>query len=226
MTKINAKDQAVMDNPLFMPELQTVCRPIFVQMQSELSLRTAFSMGVTSVSRGDGRSTIALGLAAAAASQIGTQGKVLVIDADIENPSLHVRCGLPQAPGLYEVMTQQVLMTHATVEVSPGVWVLPVGSRPTNATRHLKKLEELGLFEKLGAHFDVVIVDLPPVQTPELGLLPPRLVPRLVMVARAGVTKRDQLQSTLGAFPTGSVAAVVLNEYRERTPGWMRRFVH
>jgi MinD-like ATPase involved in chromosome partitioning or flagellar assembly len=123
-------------------------------------------------------------------------------------------------------MTQNVPMTQAIVEMTPGVWVLPGGSKPTNATRHLKKLEELALFEQLGKHFDAVIIDLPPVLTPELGILPPRLVPKLIVVARAGVTKRDQLQDTLAAFPAGSVSAVLLNEYRERTPGWLKRFIH
>ena len=226
MKLIKSKDQVKSENPLFMPELQTVCRPIFVQLQSEMSLGSAFALGVTSSSRGDGRSTLALGLAVAAASQIGIQGRVLVVDADIENPTLHIRCGLAQTPGLSEVMTQHVPITQAIVEMTPGVWVLPAGSRPTNATRHLKKLEELAFFEQLGKHFDAIIVDLPPVLTPELGLLPPRLVPRLVVVTRAGVTKRDQLQSTLAVFPTGSVSAVLLNEYRERTPGWMKRFLH
>jgi Mrp family chromosome partitioning ATPase len=214
------------ENPLSIPELQVICRPLFVQLQSETPLGSPFTLGVTSSARGDGRSTIALGLASAAASQIGTQGKVLVIDADIENPTLHTRWGLPQSPGLYEVLTRQITMTQAIVEVTPGVWVLPVGSRPTNATHHLKKLEEVGLLEKLGTHFDAVIVDLPPVLTPELGLLPPRLVPRVVVVARSAVTKRDQLQNSIAAFPAGTVSAVILNEYKERMPAWLKRLVH
>lgn len=226
MNLVKASKQGKVENPLLMPELQAVCRPIFVQMQSEMSLGTAFALGVTSSSRGDGRSTLALGLAVAAASQIGIQGRVLVVDADIANPTLHIRCGLAQTPGLSEVMTQNVPMTQAIVEITPGVWVLPGGSTPINAARHLKKLEELELFEQLGKHFDAVIVDLPPVLTPELGMLPPRLVPRLVVVARAGITKRDQLLSTLTAFPAGSVSAVLLNEYRERAPRWLKRLLH
>lgn len=220
------RNQFDLENPMFMPELQAVCRPIFVQLQSEMSLGTAFALGITSSGRGDGRSTIALGLAVAASNQIGIQGRVLVVDADIANPSLHKLCGLAQTPGLSEVMTQNVPLTQAIVEMTPGVWVLPAGSKPTNATRHLKKLEELALFEQLGKHFDAVVIDLPPLLTPELGILPPRLVPKLVVVARAGVTKRDDLQNTLAAFPTGSVSAVLLNEYRERTPAWLKWLIH
>ena len=69
-------------------------------------------------------------------------------------------------------MTGQVPMTKAIVEVMPSVWLLPSGGTPVNATRHMKKLEEFQLFEKLGRHFDAVIIDLPPVQTPGLGCPP------------------------------------------------------
>lgn len=212
------------DNSLLMPELEASCRPIFIQLQSELPLGNSLVLGVTSPERGDGRSTISLGLAAAGSYQISTQGRLLLIDADVENPSLHTRCGLEDGPGLYEVMTGQVPMTKAIIEIMPSVWLLPGGSKPINATRHLKKLEEFRLFEKLGTHFDAVIVDLPPVQTPGLGLLPPRIVPQMLMIARAGVTKRDSLQNALSAFPEETLSAVLVNEYRERIPKWMRRF--
>lgn len=213
-------------NSLIMPELESTCRPIFVQLQSELPLGSSLVLGITSPDRGDGRTTVALGLAAAGAYQISTQGRLLLIDGDIENPSLHSRCGLENTPGLYEVMTGQVPMTEAIVEIMPSVWLLPAGNKPINATRHLKKLEEFNLFEKLGSHFDAVIVDLPPVQTPGLGVLPPHLVPKLLMIARAGVTKRDDLQSCISTFPPGRVSAVILNEYRERVPRLLRRFLN
>lgn len=214
------------DNALLLPELEATCRPIFIQMQSEIPIGEALVLGVTSPSRGDGRSTLALGLAAAGAYQINTQGRLLIVDADIENPTLHRRCGLPDGPGLHEVMTGQVPMTKAIMEVMPGVWLLPAGSRPVNATRHMKRLEEFQLFEKLGKHFDAVIVDLPPVQTPGLGVLPPKLIPKVLMITRAGVTKRDELQSAMSAFQPEQLSAVILNEYRERIPRFLRKFMN
>jgi Mrp family chromosome partitioning ATPase len=144
----------------------------------------------------------------------------------VENPTLHKRAGLSDGPGLYEVMTGHVPMTKAIVEVLPSVWLLPAGGKPINATRHLKKLEEFEFFSKLGEHFDAVIVDLPPVQTPGLGLLPPRMVPQLVMLARAGATQRDELQSAMSVFPAGNLSAVLLNEYHERIPRWLRKYMN
>jgi hypothetical protein len=123
-------------------------------------------------------------------------------------------------------MTGHVPMTKAIVEVLPSVWLLPAGGKPINATRHLKKLEEFEFFAKLGAHFDAVIVDLPPVQTPGLGLLPPRMVPQLVMLSRAGATQRDELQNAISVFPPENLSSILLNEYRERIPRWLRKFMN
>jgi Mrp family chromosome partitioning ATPase len=197
-----------------------------VQLQSELPSGSSLVVGVTSPARGDGRSTVALAMAAAGSYQISAHGRLLLVDADVENPTLHKRCGLGDGPGLYEVMTGHVPMTKAIVEIMPSVWLLPAGGRPINATRHLKKLEEFEFFSKLGSHFDAVIVDLPPVQTPGLGHLPPRMVPQLVMLARAGVTSRDDLQNAISVFPPDNLSAVLMNEYRERIPRWLRKFMN
>lgn len=226
MRRAQVDGQTRSENSLLMPELEARCRPIFVQLQSELPSGTSLVMGVTSPSRGEGRSTVALALAAAGSYQISTHGRLLLVDADVENPTLHKRCGLPDGPGLYEVMTGHIPMTKAIIEVLPSVWLLPAGGKPINATRHLKKLEEFEFFAKLGRHFDAVIVDLPPVQTPGLGLLPSRIVPQLIMITRAGSTRRDDLQNAMSAFPSDNLAAVLLNEYRERIPWWLRKYMN
>jgi len=203
--------------------VQAVCRPLFVHLQSELPLGSAFVLGVTSSARGDGRSTVALGLAAAGANMLGTHSRLLLVDADLQNPILHRRCGLGDGPGLHEAMMQEVPLSKAAVEIVPGLWMLRAGKWSANSTRSLKQLEELEFFQRLGEMFDAVIVDLPPVLTPDLGVLPSRLVPRLVMVARVGTTRRDQLQTCMAGFSPDSISAVILNEYREYTPRWLRR---
>src|SRR5437762_2688776 len=113
MRRAHVDSRIKSENSLLMPELEASCRPIFVQLQSELPLGSSLVVGVTSPDRGDGRTTIALGLAAAGSFQISTQGRILLVDSDVENPSLHIRCGLGEGPGLYEVMIGQVPMTQA-----------------------------------------------------------------------------------------------------------------
>ena len=87
MTRAQVDAQVKSDNSVLMPELEATCRPIFVQLQSELPLGSSLVLGVTSPSRGDGRTTMSLGLAAAGAYQISTQGRLLLVDGDVEHPT-------------------------------------------------------------------------------------------------------------------------------------------
>jgi Mrp family chromosome partitioning ATPase len=208
-----------------MPELTALCKPVLAQLQSETPLDAPLVLGVTSVGRGEGRTTVAIGMALAAVAHLGSESRTLLVDGDVENPTLHLRCNSGSAPGLHEVVTGQCRIGDALVSVQPGVWFLPAGNKPQNATRYLKSLESLQVLTKLGEHFNAVIVDLPPLQTPQLGVLPPQLVSRMVMVVRSGLTRRADLEGALALVPEESLAAVMLNSYRDRTPRWLRKFV-
>src|SRR2546423_14948294 len=105
MRRAQIDRQASSANSLLMPELEASCRPVFIQLQSELPSGNALVLGVTSPARGDGRSTVALGLAAAGSYQISTQGRILLVDAEVEKPTRPTRCGLGDGAGLHAAMT-------------------------------------------------------------------------------------------------------------------------
>ncbi|HUS15992.1 MAG TPA: hypothetical protein VM536_13380 [Chloroflexia bacterium] len=201
--------------------VESRCRALFVQMQSTLPLDQVLILGVTSPARAVGRSTVALGLALAGATLLGSASRVLLIDADLENPTLHQRFGVANAPGLTEVLADEVPLDRAAVPIAAGVWLLPAGRQPRNVLRQLKEFEERHFFESLAAAFDALIVDLPPVHSPGLGTLPPRLVPRICMVTLAGVTSGPDLQEAVAALPPDHLAAVLLNGQRQRMPRWL-----
>jgi Mrp family chromosome partitioning ATPase len=201
--------------------VESSCRALVVQIQSALPLGRALMLGVTSAERGTGRTTVALGLAMAVARQLGPTANVLLIDADIENPTLHERCGITYTAGLSEVLSGEVALEDAAVPIAPGVRLLAAGTAPLNAPRQMKELEEVQFFETLGEHVDALIVDLPPVQSPGLGTLPPRLIPQFCVVTRAGATRREELQQAIATLPADRLAAVLLNAQRQRIPRWI-----
>jgi Mrp family chromosome partitioning ATPase len=217
---------AEQEGQLTRPEVLATCRPLFAQLQSGITAHGALVLGVTSPNRGEGRSTLALGLASAGVLQLGLEGRVLVVDCDLENPTLHTRCGLEPAPGLPQVVREHLPVAQAMVCVEPGVWLLPAGRALPNPVRQLKELEESQLFVTLGNYFDAVILDLPPVHTPGLGNLPQQLAPQLCLVARSGVTRRTEVRQALAAFPPDHVAAVILNEQRQYVPRLLKRFTN
>lgn len=224
--KRTTSQEQVMADELVPAEIEAACRAVYVQIQSELPLGHALVLGLTSGTRAVGRTTMALGLAQAAARQLGPGGRVLLVDADLEHPTLHEHCGVERSPGLSEVLAGELPVADAVVAVQPSIMFLPAGVSASNLPRLYKELEEAQFLARLGLYFDTVIVDLPPVQTVSIGTLPPRLVPRLCVVARAGATRRDDLQHTVAAFPAEHIAAVLLNEQRQRIPRWLDRLLN
>lgn len=209
---------------LALPDVVRNCRPVFAQLQSAVPMNRALVLGVTSPSRGDGRTTLALGLAVAGAVQMGGEGRLLVVDCDLENPTLHTRCGVQPGPGLPQLLRDQVKVAEVITPIWSGIWLLQASQVLPNPIRQLKELEESQLFALLGNYFDAVILDLPPVHTPGLGSLPPRLAPQLCMVARGGATRRGDVRQALAAFPPDHMAAVVINEQRQVVPRLLTRF--
>lgn len=219
-----AKSQTIETTPggaPLLPEVETTCRALYVQLESELPMGQPLVLGVTSPHRGAGRTTIAMGMAAAAAAQIGAHARVLLVDGDLENPRLHELYGVPGSPGLAEMVADGIPLEEATVPVAPAIRLLPAGGGQPNLPRLFRRLEEREFFAELGGSCDALIVDLPPVQTAGLGAMPPLLVPQLCLVVRAGTTRRDEMQHALAAFPTGRITAVLLNEQKQRLPRWL-----
>lgn len=178
------------------------------------------TMAVTSSQEREGKSTTAMALARGLAS-VGT--RVLLIDADMRNPSLHNALGIPRGKGL-----SNVLAAHASLEEVitgteiPGLSVITSGPIPPNPaellagdrfTRTLKAASDL---------FDHVIIDSPPV----LGLADAPLIARAaegtVFVIEAGRTRSSQARHALDrlAGVQAHILGAVLTKLDSRNSGY------
>jgi succinoglycan biosynthesis transport protein ExoP len=122
---------------------------------------TPRSLLVTSSTSGEGKSTTALAIARAIAA---TGKTVLVLDADLRRPSMHQLLGIPKAPGLSNLLTEQ-LTTESVIHATdtPGLSVIPAGPKPPSPAQLLSGKAFSTLLNYLKDHFDHVIVDSPPV---------------------------------------------------------------
>jgi capsular exopolysaccharide synthesis family protein len=116
---------------------------------------------VTSAAGGEGKTTLACHLAASLARN---WRRTLLIDADLRNPSAHARFDLPPEPGLSEVLRSEVEADEAIKATPlPRLSLLPAGRCDRHAIEGLSQ-DSLGeLFERLGQHFDFIVVDVSPV---------------------------------------------------------------
>lgn len=174
------------------------------------------SVLVTSASPGDGKSTVAWHLAAAAAA---AGDKVLLVEADLRNPSFRVQHGLSSSPGLTTVLTGQADPDDLLHEVPvgsaieggdvPTMYVLTAGPLPPNPTDLMESDAMRSLLRD--AEADLVVVDTPPTSVVSDAIPLLREVSGVIVVVRLEKNTRestshlrDQLHN-LGARTLGIV---------------------
>ncbi len=120
-------------------------------------------LGMASIERGEGTSTVATNLAHLLALQ-GHQ--VMLVDGNADNPTTTRTCGLTDAPGLGELLLGAA---HEEITVisdgSSGLDILPIGSAASAAPRgSVFQLPATGeLAARLHASYEFVVIDLPPI---------------------------------------------------------------
>lgn len=138
---------------------------------------------MTSPSRGDGKTTVVENLAIAFER---SRKKVVLLDADLYHPQLHVRLGLDNQKGLTNILANG-LPWKEVAQKSGRVTVIVSGPRfPTPATL-LESDAMTKLLEDLQKNSDVVIIDGPPLFMMDAQILASQ-AGGIVLVVRQGDT--------------------------------------
>ena len=168
------------------------------------------SLAVASAVAGEGKTLTAINLAITLSHSF--RRRVLLIDADFRRPGVHTAFGLPLSPGLADVETLPVIAPIAvsnTLAVLPaGTTADPIGSLSSDATR--------AALDHVGAQFDWVVVDTPPIGLLSDAKLVAAYVHRVLLVVSAGSTPRELIHRAVDAFGRDRVLGVVLNRADDR----------
>ena len=176
---------------------------------------------VTSSGPGEGKSTTAVALARNFA-QLGK--RVLLIEADLRNPSLHRTLGLQgHGVGLSNLLAGACTLTEATLDTDEqGLKVVLAGPLPPNPAELLSGSKLVSALTVASERYDQIIVDGPPV----LGLADAPILANAVdgtlLVVNSAKTKINAAQATLKRLlaARARIVGALLSKYDARSAGY------
>jgi polysaccharide biosynthesis transport protein len=177
------------------------------------------SLVISSAAPEDGKTTIAIHLALAAAAM---GQRVLLVDANLRSPIIHNRVGLMNIQGLTDVISQD-LDWNNVIERSPledNLFVLSAGPIPPDSIRLLASQKMQDLMNELQLTFDLVIYDTPHL----VGFADANLLAAntngLILVAGLGKLKRTLLQQALEELQVAGtpILGMIANKSKDNPP--------
>jgi capsular exopolysaccharide synthesis family protein len=166
---------------------------------------------VTSTAPGEGKTVSASNLAVGIA-QAGK--RVLLVDCDMRRSRIHEIFGLPQEPGLSNLLVGNA---RATEVFQPsgveGLWVLTAGRIPPNPSELLSAQRFKDLLPVLDGYFDWIVLDSSPTLAVTDASIVAHLVDGILFVIGSEMTSRRAVRAALERLEQadGRLIGVVLN---------------
>ncbi len=185
--------------------LKTCDEPKSAIAEAYRSCRTALSFSspsgspkilhVTSSIAGEGKTTTAISLAL---TYVQAGANVLLVDADLRNPSLHNELDLPNEAGLTNHLAGEYKASEVVQSnVVDGLYVMTAGPLPPNPAEMLGSGRMMELLQTAEEKFDLVIIDGPPVLGLADALILANLASATMVVVDAGVTRAGALKGAV-----------------------------
>jgi capsular exopolysaccharide synthesis family protein len=165
---------------------------------------------ITSSLPGEGKTFVASNLAKSIARQV--ERRVLLIDADLRAPRLHVALGAPSAPGLTEYLRGNLDDWGVIQRGSQSnLYLISCGEKVSNPSELLLGARMKKLLDCVTPLFDWVILDSPPALPVHDASSLSDMCDGVLFVVGAGGTSYEQAEKACLEFRKKNVLGVVLN---------------
>ncbi|MFQ5628305.1 MAG: GumC family protein, partial [bacterium] len=150
---------------------------------------------VTSPNPEEGKTLTSINVAQSLAK---TGIRTLLVDCDLRYPMIHAVFGMQQVPGLSEVLNNKIVQlekvaTHWAVRVpnEDNLYVFPSGARQPNPYHLLNSKRMRELLTEFERHYDLVILDSPPLMAVTDSIVLGNQVDGVFVVIKSGKTSRE-----------------------------------
>lgn len=198
-------------------------RQIRTTLQYSGPVTTQRTLLITSARPGDGKTSVAINLAATLAQ--GNQ-RVLLIDCNFRRPGLRSQFPGTRAEGLSNVLVGEGrLAEYVTPSGVANLDVLTSGRMPANPSELLGSQYMATLLKEALTRYDRVILDGPPVLLISDALVLATLVDGVIVVARAVSNSKGALRRTREQLDKvgGHVIGAILNGVEARPGGYFKQ---
>jgi len=196
-------------------EMRLIKRPLLsAAFANEASVEHANVVMVTSANPDEGKTFTAANLAFSIASEHETH--VLLIDADVANPTIPDMLGFDAEMGLMDVVAESgIEMADVLVATNiPNLTILPAGRPRSGASELLASARMARFVDDVATRYAdrIVIFDSPPVRARSEPLILMQYVGQIVFVVEAERTSRLAVAEALASIGTKKVGGIVLNK--------------
>ena len=165
---------------------------------------------VTSALPKEGKSFTAANLAQVLVRQHGR--RVLLVDADLRGPRLHMMLGTTASPGLSDYLQGRSdefsIMQRGPME---NLFLIPSGEQIPNPAELVSNGRLKFLLQRVESLFDWIIIDSPPAVPVSDASVLAKACDGVLMVVRSNATPIDMARRAREEFPDQALVGVVLN---------------
>jgi polysaccharide biosynthesis transport protein len=170
------------------------------------------SLVLTSALAGEGKSTMSLGLAVSAAR---LNKRVLLIDADLRRPSLHQLLNLPNDQGLSTFLKSDIPIAQLTADQTANnrsnLAIITAGPSSGDPAKLLSSPRMRDLIASFEQHYDLVLIDAPPVLGMVDAVLASSCASGTLLVGRLDQVTRAELSQAMAMLKPLNMIGVVAN---------------
>ena len=197
-------------------EFRVIKRPLVNNMQGgELNgIKRSNLILICSSLPGEGKTFVSINLALSIANELDKS--VLLIDADVEKPSISKQLGIKQYPGLIEYLeNDQVTFSDILLKTDlPNLNVIPAGKRHKYSTELLSSQRMYLFAEEVSRRYKdrIVVFDSPPLLVATQAQILAELVGQVVLVIAAEETPQNVVNESVAKLTKCDVVMTLLNK--------------
>ncbi|WP_423253007.1 CpsD/CapB family tyrosine-protein kinase [Melissococcus plutonius] len=167
-------------------------KTIRTNIQYSMVDKTLQTLAITSSNASEGKSTSTINLAIVFAN---SNKKVLLVDADMRNPTIAKTFELINNRGLSTLLSNKTMTTEEVLQPTnlENLNILPSGPIPPNPSELLDSLQMKRLIEEWKNNYDLIIFDTPPILAVTDAQILASKVDGTILVAREKIAEKSAL---------------------------------